>query len=44
MAKRQPKGKKKSLNKSETLTKLLIIQAIRQIVKMIVEIFDKHID
>jgi hypothetical protein len=44
MAKRTPKGKKKSSNKSEALTTLLIIQAFLQIIKIAYEIIKELTD
>ena len=40
----KPKGKKKSSDKSTTLTKLLIIQAILQLIKSAIELIDKLLD
>ena len=40
MAKQKPKGKKKSTDKSATLTKLLIINAILQLIKSLVELIN----
>ena len=44
MEKRKPKGKKKSLNKSETLTKLLIIQALLTVIGKLIELIEKLTD
>lgn len=44
MAKSKPKGKKKSSDKSVTLTKLLIIQAILQLIKSAIDLIDKLLD
>lgn len=44
MAKKKPKGKKKSSNKSVPLTKLLIIQAVLQIIKLIIDIVNSQSD
>lgn len=44
MAKKKPKGKKKSSNNSTPLTKLLIIQAILQIIKLIIDIIKSQND
>jgi len=44
MAKQKPKGKKKSSDKSATLTKLLIIQALLQLIKSAIELIEKLLD
>jgi hypothetical protein len=44
MAKQKPKGKKKSTNKSETMTKLLIVNALLQLIKSAIELIDKLLD
>lgn len=40
----KPKGKKKSSDKSATLTKLLIIQATIELIKTIVELINDMIE
>lgn len=44
MAKQKSKGKKKSTNKSETMTKLLIVNALLQLIKSAIELIDKLLD
>lgn len=44
MAKRKPKGKKKSSDNSKTLAQLLIIQALIDLVKSIFELIEKSLD
>ena len=44
MAKQKPKGKKKSTNKSETMTKLLIVNALLQLINSAIELIDKLLD
>ncbi len=44
MAKKKPKGKKKSSDKSETLTKLLIIQALLTTIGKLIELIEKLTD
>ena len=40
----KPKGKKKSLDKSATLTKLLIIQAAIELIKLVIELINDLIE
>lgn len=44
MAKQKPKGKKKSTNKSEAVTKLLIVNALIQLIKSAIELIEKLLD
>jgi len=44
MAKQKSKAKKKSPDKSATLTKLLIIQALLQLIKSAIELIEKLLD
>ena len=44
MAKSKRRPKKKSPNKSETLTKLLIVQAFIELVKKSIELIEKLLD
>lgn len=44
MAKRKPKGKKKSTDKSETLQKLLIVNAILTLMGKLIELIEKLTD
>ncbi len=39
----KPKGKKKSTDKSATLTKLLIINALLSLIKSVIDLIDKLI-
>lgn len=44
MAKQKPKGKKKSTNKSESVTKLLIVNALLQLIKSVIDLINKLMD
>lgn len=44
MAKQKPKGKKKSTDKSATLTKLLIINALIQLIKSVIDLINRLLD